>query len=144
MPNQALEEQQAEKIGELRLCLRAQLPSVGPSASSPSRTEHRFSARWEGLAASKASALIKEGLKKEKTPGKRGGKVQWKFLHGPTLPLQLLLSLSPRDAGRGLEGPRSQQMLGLQKATFKLHLHHVSLFHVRLSLPSGPYSVSQS
>lgn len=35
MPNQALEEQQAEKIGELRLCLRAQAPFCGSLSIIP-------------------------------------------------------------------------------------------------------------
>lgn len=93
-----------------------------PSASSPSRTERRFSARWEELAASKASPLIEQVLKKEKNPGK-SGILWWKLLHGPFSSC----SCCPREfAGRGL-----------QKATFKIYLHHISLFHVRLSLPNG-------
>lgn len=68
MPNQALEEQQAEKIGELRLCLRAQLPSVGPSASSPSRTEHRFRAGSQ-----QSLCPDQRGAKERENPRKKRG-----------------------------------------------------------------------
>lgn len=69
MPNQALEEQQAEKIGELRLCLRAQLPSVSPSASSPSRTEHRFRAGSQ-----QSLCPDQRGAKERENPRKKRGK----------------------------------------------------------------------